>query len=50
MLDELAQELARQIPAAVCGEGAPTMQRLNAARDAHDRIRARVIAVQEELD
>ncbi|MCA1675108.1 MAG: BREX-2 system adenine-specific DNA-methyltransferase PglX, partial [Actinobacteria bacterium] len=50
MLDELAQELARQTPAAVCGEGTPTMELLNAARDEHDRIRAWMIAEQEELD
>jgi hypothetical protein len=50
LLDSLAQEMARQAPAAVCETGVPTRAALDAARREHDRIRARMIAEQEELD
>ncbi len=49
-LDSLAQELSRQEPSAVAGETTPTRVRLNAARAEHERVRARMIALQEELD
>ena len=46
----LAQELAAVEPSAVCAEGVPTRERLDAARAEHERIRGRMIALQEELD
>nr|WP_211354687.1 BREX-2 system adenine-specific DNA-methyltransferase PglX [Stackebrandtia albiflava] len=49
-LDTLAQELAAQEPAAVCATDTPTRDRLDQAAAAHARIRARMIALQEELD
>jgi hypothetical protein len=49
-LDGLAQRLAAVEPSAVCAEEAPTRERLDAARVEHDHIRARMIALQEELD
>ncbi len=50
LLDGLAQELARQAPAAVCADVTPTRARLDAAMEEHAHIRARMVAVQEELD
>lgn len=50
LLDGLAQALARQIPAVVCEESTPTRGRLEVARAQYDRIRARMVAGQEELD
>ncbi|WP_322753650.1 BREX-2 system adenine-specific DNA-methyltransferase PglX [Frankia sp. Cas3] len=50
LLDSLARELAEHTPGAVCTEGVPTRARLDAARTEWERIRARMIAVQEELD
>jgi hypothetical protein len=50
LLDSLAQEVVRQAPTAVCAAGVPARAALDAARAEHDRIRARMIAEQEELD
>src|SRR5262249_36859835 len=49
-LDALAQELAAVEPSAVCAQGVPGRERLDAARVEHGRIRGRMIALQEELD
>ena len=49
-LDSLAQELAGHEPAAVAAAGTPTRDRLALARGDHERVRARMIALQEELD
>src|SRR5262249_46888736 len=49
-LDSFAQRLERQTPSATCREKMPTRERLDAACREQDRIRARMIAVQEELD
>ena len=50
LLDSLARELAGHTPAAMCAEGVPTRAGLDAARAESERIRARMIAFQEELD
>ncbi len=49
-LDTLARRLASVQPAEVCTREVPTKAKLDAARREHDRIRGRMIAVQEELD
>ncbi|MGN9804752.1 BREX-2 system adenine-specific DNA-methyltransferase PglX [Micromonospora sp. L32] len=49
-IDGLAQRLATVTPAAVAASGVPTRERLAAARDEWHSIRARMIALQEELD
>ncbi|WP_231513782.1 BREX-2 system adenine-specific DNA-methyltransferase PglX [Microbispora rosea] len=49
-LDRLGRELAVQAPGVVCADGVPTRERLNEAKAAHDRIRERMISLQEELD
>ncbi|NIJ14659.1 hypothetical protein FHU38_005060 [Saccharomonospora amisosensis] len=49
-LDSLAQELAGHEPSAVAEQAAPTRERLDVARKEHERIRGRMIALQEELD
>lgn len=49
-LDLLAQRLAKQLPSAVCERGVPTRDVLDAAHEEYDRIRAEMIAQQEELD
>jgi hypothetical protein len=49
-LDGLAQRLATVTPAAVAASGVPTRERLTAARVEWHAIRARMIALQEELD
>jgi hypothetical protein len=49
-LDALAQQLAAVEPSAVCAAGAPTRERLDAAYAEYERIRRRMIALQEELD
>ena len=49
-LDLLAQELGTVEPSAVCAEGVPTRERLDAARNEYARLRGRMIALQEELD
>ncbi|MFD6563870.1 BREX-2 system adenine-specific DNA-methyltransferase PglX [Micromonospora profundi] len=49
-IDSLAQRLATVSPAAVAASGAPIRERLAAARDEWHATRARMIALQEELD
>ena len=49
-LDELAHELAAQEPSATYVGVVPSADSLEAARKASDDIRARMVAVQEELD
>ncbi|MFJ2156619.1 BREX-2 system adenine-specific DNA-methyltransferase PglX [Streptomyces sp. NPDC087856] len=49
-LDSLAQELSGHAPSAICAAGAPIRARLDAAREAWDRISQRMVALQEELD
>ena len=49
-LDRLAQRLSAVEPSAVCADGVPTRERLDAARVEHEHIRGRMIALQEELD
>ncbi|GGT38515.1 BREX-2 system adenine-specific DNA-methyltransferase PglX [Nonomuraea spiralis] len=49
-LDGLAQELSVQVPWAVCMNGVPTRKRFDKAKTAAEWIRARMIALQEELD
>ncbi len=49
-LDSLAQELSRYTPDAVCAAGTPSRAALDEAHAEHDRIRARMIGEQEELD
>ncbi|CAL9296632.1 BREX-2 system adenine-specific DNA-methyltransferase PglX [Streptomyces sp. enrichment culture] len=49
-LDILAQELAAQEPTALTASGTPTREALDAAEAEQDRIRARMILLQEELD
>jgi uncharacterized protein DUF7008/Eco57I restriction-modification methylase len=49
-LDRLAQELAAVTPVAVAAAGVPTREALDVAKERYRRIRARMIAVQEELD
>ena len=50
MLDTLARRLASVQPAALCARAVPTKAGLDAARAEHERIRGRMIALQEELD
>ncbi|MGV4981640.1 BREX-2 system adenine-specific DNA-methyltransferase PglX [Streptomyces sp. NRAIS4] len=49
-LDCLAQELAQHDPSAITTSGTPTRAALDEAKAAQDRIRARMILLQEELD
>jgi hypothetical protein len=49
-LDKLAQRIASAEPTAVCEAGIPTRILLDAAREEHEQIRSRMIALQEELD
>ncbi|MEV4721844.1 BREX-2 system adenine-specific DNA-methyltransferase PglX [Micromonospora noduli] len=49
-IDGLAQRLAAVTPSAVAAPGVPTRERLAAARDEWHSFRARMIALQEELD
>jgi hypothetical protein len=49
-IDGLAQRLASSSPATVAASGAPTGDRLDAARVEYDSVRAQMIALQEELD
>ncbi|MCA1186174.1 MULTISPECIES: BREX-2 system adenine-specific DNA-methyltransferase PglX [unclassified Saccharopolyspora] len=49
-LDSLAQALSAVTPSSIAAESVPTRERLDAGRAGHDNIRARMIAVQEELD
>jgi hypothetical protein len=50
ILDTFSQSLQSHLPLAVCATGVPTRQRLDEARREYDRIRAEMIAWQEELD
>ncbi|MBB5479501.1 SAM-dependent methyltransferase [Micromonospora parathelypteridis] len=50
LLDLLAQRLASLTPAAVAKSGVPTRERLRTAQVDYDTTRARMIAVQEEVD
>ncbi|MFB9687123.1 BREX-2 system adenine-specific DNA-methyltransferase PglX [Amycolatopsis plumensis] len=49
-LDDLAQDLAKRDPSAVIEKSKPTRIQLDAAHDEQERIRGRMIALQEELD
>src|SRR5262249_41940302 len=49
-LDALAQQLTQSEPSAVCAEGVPTRARLDQVHALHASIKARMIALQEELD
>lgn len=49
-IDALAEQLARQTPYVVANKAELTWGRLDAARVEHERIRAQMVAVQEELD
>lgn len=49
-IDGLAQRLATVTPAAVAASGVPTRERLYAAEREWNSVRARMIALQEELD
>jgi hypothetical protein len=49
-LDQASQNLAVNLPAAVAANGIPNRQLLDAACEEMRRIRARMIALQEELD
>jgi Domain of unknown function (DUF7008)/Eco57I restriction-modification methylase len=49
-LDALAQQLAAVGPSAVCAAGVRSRDGLDAAQDEYERIRGRMIALQEELD
>lgn len=49
-LDQLAQQLATFEPSHVCASAIPTRPALDAAHADYDRTRARMIALQEELD
>ena len=49
-LDSLAQSSQVNLPAAVCATGAPTREGLDDGHREYDRIRAEMIAWQEELD
>ncbi|ADL44854.1 BREX-2 system adenine-specific DNA-methyltransferase PglX [Micromonospora aurantiaca (nom. illeg.)] len=50
LLDSLAQRLAGLTPAAVAESAVPTRERLATAHADYDETRARMIALQEELD
>ncbi|MFD0923938.1 BREX-2 system adenine-specific DNA-methyltransferase PglX [Saccharopolyspora rosea] len=49
-LDSFAREIAENMPSVVAGEAAPTSERLAKARSESERIRGRMISLQEELD
>ncbi|MGW2858359.1 BREX-2 system adenine-specific DNA-methyltransferase PglX [Streptomyces sp. NPDC001205] len=49
-LDALAQQLSATTPAALAAEDVPTAPALRTAQARYDSIRARMIALQEELD
>lgn len=50
LLDSLAQRLSSLLPHAIVADGVPTRAGLDAARAEAERVRARMVAVQEELD
>ncbi len=49
-LDSLAQQLAACVPSAACAAGSPSRAALDSARTEYLRVRADMIAAQEELD
>ncbi|MCX4501040.1 BREX-2 system adenine-specific DNA-methyltransferase PglX [Streptomyces anulatus] len=49
-LDSLAQQLSEEIPAALAAKVVPTAAALREAQNRYDATRARMIALQEELD
>ncbi|WP_431994070.1 BREX-2 system adenine-specific DNA-methyltransferase PglX [Streptomyces griseoflavus] len=49
-LDALAQELAQHEPSTLARDAVPTREALDEAHTAQERIRARMIVLQEELD
>lgn len=49
-LDSLAQELTETLPSAVVEDAAPSRERLSQAREEVQKIRSRMVALQEELD
>ncbi|MFI7243259.1 BREX-2 system adenine-specific DNA-methyltransferase PglX [Streptomyces qinglanensis] len=49
-LDRLAQELAQHEPSAIATASTPTRAALDAAKAAQERIRSRMVLLQEELD
>ena len=50
LLDSLARELSAREPSAVCADGVPSRDELASSEEESEEIRARMIAVQEELD
>jgi hypothetical protein len=50
VLDGLARDLAANEPSVICGSGVPSSEKLTAASKASSEIRARMIAIQDELD
>jgi hypothetical protein len=50
LLDALARDLTEQEPSAVCAVRTPTLEVMAAACKASDEVRARMVAIQEELD
>lgn len=50
LLEELAQELRSNEPFQICSNNTPNATLLAEGREACERVRARMIAVQEELD
>lgn len=50
LLDDLAGEAARSLPASVCAAGPPEKSVFVAARHEYDAARGRMVAAQEELD
>ncbi|MEV6602419.1 BREX-2 system adenine-specific DNA-methyltransferase PglX [Actinoplanes sp. NPDC051346] len=50
LIDKMAQRLMDVVPTSIARLGVPTRERLAAARAEYELIRARMIAVQEELD
>ena len=50
LLDSLARELSARDPSAVCASEVPSRDALASAQKESEEIRARMIAVQEELD
>ncbi|MGV9380015.1 BREX-2 system adenine-specific DNA-methyltransferase PglX [Nonomuraea sp. NPDC003707] len=49
-LDSLSQQLSATEPNAVCAAAVPSRERLNAAQAERERIKRRMIGLQEELD
>lgn len=49
-LDTLARRLVAVVPSAICASQIPSRERLDTAHVEHERIKGRMIALQEELD